>query len=88
MVDSSTMQTTIDGAGRLVIPKRIRDHLGLRAGDPLEVQDRDGEIRIAKARRTAALTDRAEGILAADLDPPLAVVTPQEVRDALERMRR
>ena len=26
------MRTTIDKAGRLVIPKQLRDHVGLRAG--------------------------------------------------------
>lgn len=27
------MKTTIDKAGRLVIPKRLRDHVGLRPGE-------------------------------------------------------
>jgi AbrB family looped-hinge helix DNA binding protein len=27
------MRTTIDKAGRLVIPKQLRDHVGLRAGE-------------------------------------------------------
>ena len=31
------MQTTIDEAGRVVIPKAIRDGAGLRPGTPLEI---------------------------------------------------
>ncbi|MEO6120554.1 MAG: AbrB/MazE/SpoVT family DNA-binding domain-containing protein, partial [Acidimicrobiales bacterium] len=36
------MRTTIDGAGRVVVPKAIRDSLGLTAGQPLEIIERDG----------------------------------------------
>ena len=33
------MRTTMDGAGRLVIPKQLRDLLGLRAGEVEVVAD-------------------------------------------------
>lgn len=40
------MKTTIDAAGRLVIPKDIRRKAGLRPGIPLEVRWREGRIEI------------------------------------------
>lgn len=40
------MSTTIDAAGRLVIPKGVRQAAGLRAGMSLEVRYRDGRIEI------------------------------------------
>jgi AbrB family looped-hinge helix DNA binding protein len=40
------MRTSIDNAGRMVIPKPIREAAGLRPGEPLEVTFRDGRIEI------------------------------------------
>lgn len=40
---------TIDRAGRLVIPKEIRDRAGLAAGIPLEIVYRDGHVEIEPA---------------------------------------
>ena len=40
------MKTSIDSAGRLVLPKAIRDEADLRAGEPLEITFRDGRIEI------------------------------------------
>lgn len=39
------MRTTIDAAGRLVIPKRLREEVGLRAGE-VEVTAYGGSLRI------------------------------------------
>lgn len=39
------MRTTIDKAGRLVIPKALRDHLGLRAGE-VEVTADGAALRV------------------------------------------
>jgi AbrB family looped-hinge helix DNA binding protein len=44
-----TMKTTIDNAGRLVIPKEIRTQAGLTPGTVLDIRWRDGCIEIAPA---------------------------------------
>ena len=40
------MKTTIDGAGRVVIPKALRDRAGLKPGTELDIRDSDGIIEI------------------------------------------
>lgn len=41
-----TTTLTIDAAGRLVLPKPVRDHHGLGPGSELELEDTGGEIRL------------------------------------------
>jgi AbrB family looped-hinge helix DNA binding protein len=43
------MTTTIDRAGRLVVPKEIRRQAGIRPNSRLEVRFRDGRIEIEPA---------------------------------------
>jgi len=43
------MRTTIDKAGRVVIPAPIRDRAGLRAGSELEVTQDESGIRLVRA---------------------------------------
>ncbi len=40
------MRTTIDRAGRLVIPKAIREQAGYRPGLEMEIEYRDGRVEI------------------------------------------
>lgn len=42
------MRTTIDRAGRVVIPKVFREQAGLRPGDEVEVNLREGNIEISQ----------------------------------------
>ena len=40
------MITTIDSAGRLVVPKSVREQARIRPGQPLDVRYEDGRIEI------------------------------------------
>ena len=61
------MKTTIDRAGRLVIPKQIRDLVGLKPGVDLDIDYRHGAIviePISKAklvRKGSLLTSTVPG---------------------------
>ena len=67
------MKTTIDSAGRMVIPKEIRQLANLEPGTPLEVRWKDGCIEIEpepipvkllkKGRLTVAVPQNAIGAL-------------------------
>jgi AbrB family looped-hinge helix DNA binding protein len=82
------MKVTIDRAGRLVVPKALRDALGLRGGEELEISVReDGRLElevpatqmrlVRRGARTVAVTDRE-----------MPVLTQDTVRETLERVRR
>jgi AbrB family looped-hinge helix DNA binding protein len=84
---SATMKTTIDAAGRVIIPKEMRDRLGLGRGQPVEIRERDGHIEIEPAATPMSLVRRDGGVVAVperDL-PPL---TDDMVRETVERVRR
>ncbi len=53
------MKTTIDTAGRLVVPKPIRLQAGLEPGEPLEIRFHDGRIEIEPAPREVRIEERA-----------------------------
>jgi AbrB family looped-hinge helix DNA binding protein len=81
------MRTAIDAAGRIVIPKAIRDRLELSPDVALDVVVRDGAIVIEPTPTPMVLEEREGGVVAvpeSDL-PPL---TAEDVRRALEGTRR
>lgn len=82
------MRTTIDGAGRVVIPKQLRQAASLVPGQELEIVERDGRIEIEPVPSAMALIER-DSFLAAELEGDgNATLTADEVRDHLERTRR
>ena len=81
------MRTTIDPAGRLVIPKRIRDRLGLRGNEQVEITERDGRIEIEPAPTEVELV-REGSVLVALPDRPLPPLTDEIVRETMDRVRR
>jgi AbrB family looped-hinge helix DNA binding protein len=81
------METTIDSAGRIVVPKAIRQLLGLTAGQKLEIRAGDGRLEIEIAPTPMKLHVRGKGVVAVP-EGPLPALTSGQVRDALERVRR
>lgn len=81
------METTIDTAGRVVIPKALRDGLGLTGGEELEISVRDGSILIEPKPSSVTLVETPDGPVAVP-DRGLPPLTDDIVRDTLERVRR
>lgn len=82
-------RTTIDTAGRIVVPKSLRQTLGLQAGQELEIRAGDGrlEIEIEIAATPMNLHRRGKGVVAVP-ETPLPALTAEQVRETLERVRR
>ncbi|HVR07999.1 MAG TPA: AbrB/MazE/SpoVT family DNA-binding domain-containing protein [Thermoanaerobaculia bacterium] len=81
------MRPTIDAAGRVVIPKELRNRLALVGGQELEIREREGRIELEPAGASMSLRDSGEGPVAVPAEslPPL---TDEMVRETLERARR
>jgi AbrB family looped-hinge helix DNA binding protein len=84
---SETMKATIDAAGRIVVPKELRDALGLRAGQLLEIRASDGRLEIEAVPTPMRLKKRGKHSVAVP-DEELPPLTVEQVRDTLERTRR
>ena len=81
------MRTTIDMAGRVVIPKSLREAVGLQAGQEIEVTERDGRIEIETAPTPMRAARRGTRVVA-EPERDLPPLTTDQVRDVLERVRR
>jgi AbrB family looped-hinge helix DNA binding protein len=82
------MKSTIDRAGRVVIPKALRTRLGLRGGEAIEIRERDGTIVIEPAPTPMSLVDEGDRGLAAVPNQELPPLTDDLVRATLEGTRR
>ena len=86
------MKTTIDSAGRLVIPKAVRQEAELKPGMVLEVQVRAGRIEIEPAPLPVKLVRKGRLLVAVPQREvgPLRAAMVEETRTRLrhERVRR
>lgn len=59
------MQTTIDSVGRIVVPKPLRDALGLTPGSTVDISRYGAGLQLVPAGRTARLIDESGVLVAA-----------------------
>lgn len=78
------MKTTIDSAGRIVVPKSLRRALGLQGGDEVEITLEGERLELVPAPRKVNLREAPGGLLVSDVGVGLG---PDEVREELERVR-
>jgi AbrB family looped-hinge helix DNA binding protein len=75
--------TTLDKAGRLVLPKTLRDELQLKPGDSLELESGDGQVTLRPARPRARLRKK-RGVWVLHTEGPLPA---NIVEDTIRRLR-
>ena len=80
-----TMKVTIDAAGRLVVPKALREELGFAPGTELELAAVNGALEV-RAPSRVRIEDGPHGLhfVADDAD----TLTTEQVRELIERGRR
>jgi AbrB family looped-hinge helix DNA binding protein len=81
------MRVAIDGVGRIVIPKPMRDVLGIDGPTELELSERDGALELTVPYIKAHLEER-DGFTVIVPDEPVPPLTSAMVREAIERSRR
>jgi len=70
---------TLDKAGRIVIPKRLREELHLGPGDALELEFAGEQITLRPVRGTAPLT-KERGVWVFRTGQPLSVAVTDETQ--------
>lgn len=81
------MKVAMDSAGRIVVPKPVRQALGLKPGQLLELRAGDGRMELEIASSPMRLQKRGKGVIAVP-DRKLPALSAEQVRETLERVRR
>jgi AbrB family looped-hinge helix DNA binding protein len=81
------MKATIDAAGRIVVPKALRQALGLKPGQPLDICVVNGRLEIEIAATPMRLKKCGKDVVAVP-DAELPTLTAEQVRDTQEQVRR
>jgi AbrB family looped-hinge helix DNA binding protein len=78
------MKVSLDTAGRVVVPKPLRDALGIAPGMPLEIDVVDGHLELSPPDEPAAIVEGPSGPVVAATGTP---ITDDDVRRVLEATR-
>jgi len=78
------MQVSIDRAGRVVVPKPLRDQLGLSPDTPLEIEVVDGHLELSSSHPPAVIAEGPHGPTVAATGTP---ISDRDVRRLLENAR-
>jgi AbrB family looped-hinge helix DNA binding protein len=78
------MRVTIDRAGRIVVPKPLREALGLSPDTPLEIDVVDGHLEVSARHEPPLVVDGPNGPMVAATGTP---VSTEDIRRVLETIR-
>jgi bifunctional DNA-binding transcriptional regulator/antitoxin component of YhaV-PrlF toxin-antitoxin module len=81
------MRVAIDGVGRLVVPKALRDELGVHGPTDLELTATDGRLELTVADVPAYVEER-DGFPVIVTENRMSPMSVEETRAAVERVRR
>ena len=81
------MLATIDAGGRVVVPKDIRERLGLRPGAQVELTEIDGALEITPVVTPMSVIER-DGVVVLHTKEPMPTLTVEQVRAVQEATRR
>lgn len=81
------MQTKLSTKGQVVLPGPLRRRLGIRAGDPLEVNVEAGRIVLTPQRQrprpAKIVTDSVTGLPVLSAGPDAPALSSKEVKEIL-----
>lgn len=78
---------SMDSAGRIVLPKAIREQAGLKPGQPLELRYENGRVEIEPAYLEVEIVPGPDGLPVLRPMEPVPVLSAEEVRATLEKVR-
>ena len=81
------MRVTVDKAGRIVLPKPIREAAGLRCGQDVEVRLAGVVIEIEPIQPVVRMRARPGRLPVLEVEGEIEPVTDEDVRAALEAQR-
>jgi AbrB family looped-hinge helix DNA binding protein len=81
------MRVAIDAVGRLVIPKPLRDELGVTGATEVELSAADGRLELTVPDVPARVEER-DGSPIIVTDERMAPMTVEDTRSAIDRVRR
>lgn len=81
------METTIDRAGRVVVPKALRQSLGLAPGTKIRIEQKDNSLVITHARGEGEWEVEG-GRLVLSAPEGTAPLSAETVRNLVEKSRR
>jgi bifunctional DNA-binding transcriptional regulator/antitoxin component of YhaV-PrlF toxin-antitoxin module len=86
----NAIEITMDGSGRLVLPKAVRERAGLVPDIPLLVSVDDGRVLIEPAPRAVRIVRKGRLSIAVPLEEsePLTDEAVRRVRDAVRERAR
>jgi AbrB family looped-hinge helix DNA binding protein len=81
------MKVTIDNAGRVVLPKSIRDAAGLSGGQEVEVRLVGAVVEIEPTQPEVRMRTRPGRLPVLEADGPVEPVSDEDVRAGLDAQR-